>query len=110
MEAARLKVSGRLRALMAYPKLAAPMPRILVLESNYWLDTACLNAAQAMGWDIARGPGVTEGKMPRDMVAALLNTLTEFRPDFVLSINLSAMDERGLFAGLFADLAIPHVT
>jgi len=110
MEAARLKVSDRLRALMAYPKLAAPTPRMLVLESNYWLDTACLNAAQALRWEIARVPVVTEGKMPRDMVAALLNTLTEFRPDFVLSINLSAMDEQGLFAGLFADLAVPHVT
>lgn len=110
MEAVRLKVSDRMRALMAYPKLAGATPRMLVLESNYWLDTACLNAAQTMGWEIARVPVVAEGKMPRNMVAAMLNTLTEFRPDFVLSINLSAMDEQGLFAGLFADLAIPYVT
>lgn len=107
---ARLNVSARLRALMAYDKLAGEVPRVLVLKSDYWLDQACLNAARSMGWAMACTPVRMEGRMPREMIAAFLETLTKFRPDFVLTVNLSGMDEGGLFAGLFEDLAIPYVT
>jgi spore maturation protein CgeB len=51
-----------------------------------------------------------QGRMPREMVGQFLTTLTEFKPDFVFSVNLSGMDQDGLFAQLFADLRIPFVT
>ncbi len=110
MEPMRLKITEGMRALMDYPKMAGPVPRMMVLESRYWLDSACMNAARAMGWELAHAPVAREGAMPREMIAAFLQTLLEFRPDFVLSINLSGMDEGGLFAGLFADLRVPYVT
>jgi spore maturation protein CgeB len=34
----------------------------------------------------------------------------EFRPDFVLTINMSGMDVSGLFARFFEDVQIPYVT
>ncbi len=95
---------------MSYRKLTAAVPRMLVLESRYWLDTACIRAARAMGWDLRHVPVHMQGKMPRDQVEGLLTALVEFRPDFILSINLSGMDESGLFARLFADLRVPYVT
>lgn len=110
MEQQRLNVSQRMKSLMQYDKCAAATPRILVLHSNYWLDNACFNAATDMGWEIARAPVTMAGTMPREMIADLLQALTEFKPDFILSINLSGMDENGIFAHLFADLAIPYVT
>jgi len=110
MTAPRIEISKRMRALMAYPKMAGPVPRLFVLESNYWLDAACMRAAQRLGWEIERAPVLLEGKMPREMVGDLVRRLITFRPDFVFSVNLSGMDESGLFAGLFADLGIPHVT
>ena len=106
----RLNVSARLRDLMAYDKLTGDVPKVLVLESDYWLDRACLSAARDLGWEVACAPVRMEGRMPRDMVATLLETLTTFRPDFILTVNLSGMDEGGLFAGLFSDLAVPYVT
>ena len=109
MELPRLKVSPRLRELMAYDKLAGAVPRVLVLESQYWLDVACMNAARGLGWEIATAPVRMEGVLPRGDIERLLTTLGEFRPDFILSVNFSGMDVQGLFARLFEDLAIPYV-
>ena len=95
---------------MAYPKLAGTKPRMLVLESQYWLDVACIRAAEGMGWSVSRTPVLMSGALPREMVSGLLEQLVAFKPDFVMSINLSGMDEQGLFAGLFEDLHIPFVT
>ncbi|HPC16601.1 MAG TPA: glycosyltransferase [Candidatus Hydrogenedentes bacterium] len=109
MTARRLTLSRSLKAAMNYPKLAGPVPRLLVLESRYWLDTACANAARRLGWDVECVPVVAEGTLPREAVARLLRTLIEFRPDFLLSVNLGGMDVGGMFGGLFEDLGLPFV-
>ena len=106
----RLHVSDNLRAMMSYPKMAGDPPRLLILESNYWLDHACIRAAENMGWALSRTPVVMQGAMPRAMIGEFLETVLAFRPDFVLSINCSGMDEEGLFARFFADLRLPYVT
>lgn len=110
MAAPRLQVSDKLRAMMAYPKFAGSAPRVLVLESQYWLDAALLRAADRLGWETAKAPVRMHGQMPREMVAQFLEAVTSFRPDFVFTVNLSGMDEAGLFAGLFDDLAIPYLS
>ena len=110
MDERRLKVSERLRALMAYDKLAGEVPRVLILRGEYWLDGACENAARTMGWEVAPVPVVMEGVLSKEQVARLFETLVHLRPDFILSINLSGMDLGGLLAKLFEDLDIPYVT
>lgn len=110
MESTRLHVTDRLRALMAYKKFAAPVPRVLILESSYWLDQACVTAAERMGWAVRRTPVSMVGVMPRDQWQDLFFAIAEFKPDFLLSINLSGMDEQGLLARFLEDLEIPHVT
>lgn len=106
IHAPRLNVSPRLRSLMDYPKFRNA-PRMLVLENEYWLDSACIRAGEALGWEVARAPVRMVGTMPRELIAGLFETLTSFRPDFVLSINLSGMDTHGLLAGLLHDLNVP---
>jgi spore maturation protein CgeB len=110
MDAPRLNVSPRMRELLRYDKLAGPVPRILILESNYWLDDACRNAARELGWAVESVPIVQEGYLPREVIARLFTILGEFRPDFVLSINMGGMDVQGLFARFFEDVGIPLVT
>ena len=105
----RLEVSPRLRELMTYDKFAGDAPRLMVLESGYWLDIACINAARRMGWEVRNVPVALEGVMPRENVSRLLRTLVEFKPDFLLTINLGGMDVQGMFAGLFDDLRVPFV-
>ena len=99
-----------MRAMMAYDKLAGPVPRMLVLRSRYWLDDAAINAARQLRWEVETVPVVQEGRLPRDAIERLLTTLGLFKPDFVLSVNLAGMDLDGLFAGLFEDLQVPYVT
>lgn len=110
VHAPRLKVSPRLRELMAYPKFRNTPTRLLVLENEYWLDSACVGAAARLGWVVQGVPVRMQGTMSRGLIADFFGALTEFRPDFVLSINLGGMDTQGLFARLFADLAIPYAT
>jgi spore maturation protein CgeB len=110
VEGARLSVSPRLAALMSYPKFASSTPRMLILQSDYWLDGACGRAAEGLGWEVRRAPVTLEGVMSREMIGGLLETLALFRPDFIFSVNASGMDEMGILARLFADLHVPSVT
>lgn len=109
MELPRLKIPPRLCERMAYDKMAGGTPRMLVLEGGYWLDAACVKAARTLGWEVASAPVKMEGTLPRESIEGLLTMLVALRPDFILSINLAGMDERGVFARLFEDLAIPYV-
>ncbi len=106
----RLEITKSIRDRMEYRKFAGPAPRLLILESDYWLDGACLRAAERLGWETRAVPMAKVGTLPRDMVQGLIEALLLFRPDFVLSINLSGMDEDGLFARMFEDLRLPYVT
>lgn len=106
----RLQVSRRIREAMGYRKLAGPVPRVLILTGEYWLDRACERAARMLGWEAAPVPVRMEGVLPREHVARLFQCLLDFRPDYVLSINMSGMDVDGLFARFFEDLALPLVT
>ena len=110
MEQPRLTVSKRLRELLSYAKFAGTAPRVLILRSEYWIDGACVHACRDLGWEVKTVPTVLEGTLPRESVARLLETLAEFRPDFVLTVNLSGMDVSGLFARFFEDVRIPYVT
>lgn len=110
MNEPRLHVTDRLRKLMRYDKFSGEVPRVLILRGEYWLDSACENAARSMGWDVAPVPVVMEGVLSKEQVARLFDTLVHLRPDFILSINLSGMDLGGLLARLFEDLDIPYVT
>ncbi|MFA6241208.1 MAG: hypothetical protein WC655_09775, partial [Candidatus Hydrogenedentales bacterium] len=104
MSMPRLQVSDRLRELMSFRKLAGEVPRVLILRSHYWLDGACINAASALGWQVESVPVVMEGALQRDAIARLFEGIISFRPDFILSVNLSGMDTNGMFAALFDDL------
>jgi len=106
----RLHITEYLREQMRYDKLAGPVPRILVLESQYWLDSACRNACQLLGWEVQTAPVVTEGVMSREQLTNFFGLLIRFRPDFILAVNMAGMDERGMFARLFEDLQIPLVS
>ncbi len=110
MRKSTLVVSKQFQNLMAYKKLAGPVPRILVLECGYWVDAACLNAIRILGWEAAIVQVPMQGIMPRETMTNFVCCITDFRPDFVLSVNLSGMDSAGLISRFLADLAIPHVT
>lgn len=109
MDLPRLHIPPSLQRRMAYPKFRDAAPRMFVLRGEYWLDVACIRAATALGWAVAEVPVRFEGSMSRQALADLFTRLAEFKPDFILSVNMGGMDEQGLMARFFADLAIPYV-
>ncbi len=106
----KLKITKRMRELLSYDKMAGPVPRLLLLEGKYWLDAACLNAAHHLGWEVKSVRVPMEGVLDQETIGELLLALSDFKPDAVLSINLSAMDFDGIFAQMFVDLQIPYIS
>ncbi len=94
---------------MRYRKFVEDAPRMLVLRSNYWLDGACLHAARGLGWSAAEAPVPQEGPLSREVLSGLFSTLIEFKPDFVLTVNMGGIDSLGLIPGLLCDLEVPCV-
>lgn len=110
MNAPRLTISPFLAEHMNYAKFARRPVRVLILESHYWVDQACVAAAERLGWRVARAQVTMQGHMSRELLQGFFQTLVEVRPDFVLSVNLSGMDVDGMVARFFADLKLPHAT
>lgn len=109
MDEPRLRITGRLRSIMSYDKLAGEVPRVVILRSQYWLDGACESAARGLGWQVASVPMAMEGAASREQIAQLLDAVVSTRPDFILSINLAGMDIDGMWARFFDDLRVPYV-
>jgi len=59
-----------------------------------------------MGWECETVPVPMVGHFSREGLERLILTLIEFKPDFVLTANLSGMDTRGVLAALFRDLRV----
>lgn len=109
MNAPLFDIPPGIRRAMDYRKLAGPVPRMLVLQSRYWLDDACIRAAETLDWRVCTVPVTQEGLLPLDNITQLLQSIVEFRPDFILAVNLGGMDEEGALARLFEELRVPYV-
>ena len=109
MNAPVYDIPPAIRRATDYRKFAGPAPRMLVLRSRYWLDDACLRAAQTLDWPLCAVPVTQEGLLPLENIALLLRAIVEFRPDFILTVNLGGMDEEGSLARLFEELRLPYV-
>lgn len=106
----RLQITPGLRRLTAYPKFRDDVPRILVLQSRFGMDRGCINAAAQLNWPVHSVPAAHEGGLEEEAMSRLFEALCEFKPDFVLNVNLGGMDGLGLCAHLFHDLRIPCAT
>lgn len=105
-----LRIPPRVRELTAYDKFRGPVPRVLIFQSRFGMDAGCLNAARELGWDAEYVPVGYEGLMPDSSVEQFLRLLLTFKPDFVLTINLSGMDLAGAVPTLLRELRIPCAT
>ncbi|GMW00145.1 MAG: hypothetical protein AMXMBFR84_12830 [Candidatus Hydrogenedentota bacterium] len=109
MTTQRLSITPRLRERMAYVKFKGPTPRMLVLRSQYWLDGACLRAAESLGWQVTSVPTVMEGVLSKKLLGEFIAKVFEFRPDFILCVNFGGLDLDGIIANFLFDLNLPFV-
>lgn len=109
MGAPRLQITDGMRRFLDYPKFAGTT-RVLVLDTGYFFDQSWLRAATHLGWQTASVRSVITGDLTRDDIAALFQTIGEFKPDFILTSNYAGMDNAGLFANFFNDAKLPYVS
>jgi len=90
-----------------YPKFRAIKPRVLFLDSNYFLCGEILSGLKRLGVEhqalkLDGGPTGSQ-----DFIEQLLKAVIDFKPDFVLTVNHFGLDRQGKLAGLLADLGLP---
>lgn len=109
MASPRLQITEGMRRFLEYPKFRG-RTRVLVLDTGYFFDQSWLRAAKGLGWRTATVPSVITGGLTRDDIAALFQTIGEFKPDFILTSNYAGMDSGGMFAHFFNDAKLPYVS
>lgn len=97
---------ARLRAALGYLKFRRT-PRVLIFDSGYLVVGDAINAAEDLGWKVAKLPAQKKGSGENQFVAALLTALVTYQPDFVLTINHIGFDETGVLAALLERYDIP---
>lgn len=97
---------ARLRAALGYLKFKRE-PRVLIFDTGYLVVGDALDAAEDLGWKVARLPAQKKGSGNNQFIAELLTTLVTQQPDFVFKINHMGFDEAGVLASLLERYAIP---
>lgn len=90
-----------------YPKFTHTKPRVLFLDSSYFLCGEILSALEKLEveYHALKLDGGPTGS--RTFVEDLLKAVVDFRPDFVLTVNHFGLDREGKLAGLLEDLGLP---
>lgn len=97
-----------LRAALGYRKFRpGRAPRVLVMRASYHLVDDLLDAARELGWQVAALPTASVGRGEGSFLTRLLQTLVEFEPDFLVSINHLGFDEAGGLAELLERFDVP---
>ncbi|MBI9079021.1 MAG: glycosyltransferase [Pseudodesulfovibrio sp.] len=90
-----------------YPKFQQTKPRILFLDSGYFLCGEILSSLKRLGLEhqsIILGDRKTGNQ---DFIESILKSVIDFKPDFVLTVNHFGMDRDGKLAELLYDLNLP---
>jgi spore maturation protein CgeB len=90
-----------------WPKFRSASPRILLLTSQYFLIGELEAACRRLGVDHLLLDFGTKEMDLDEFVATVTETLTSFRPDFVLTVNHLGVDREGVLASLLARHDLP---
>lgn len=90
-----------------YPKFRATTPRVLFFDSDYFLCREIRGALERLEVPCHVLPLEDTETGSGQFIEALLQTVIEFRPDFVLTVNHFGLDREGKLAGLLEELGLP---
>ncbi|QLA13104.1 glycosyltransferase [Desulfolutivibrio sulfodismutans DSM 3696] len=108
-----LEVANRLRARavfrqqVGYPKFSGATPRVLLVQSDYFLVAEIAAALHALEIPTAFLPLTDLTRGQTTFIEALLSAVADFRPDFLLTVNHLGMDREGRLMELLAELKLP---
>ncbi len=100
-------IGNRLR----YSKFERGNLNILLINSQYLLMGELINAAKTLGHNLKTIVLERDAEIAKnEFIQGLLNTIIDFRPDFVLTINHLGFDREGVVTGLLTSLEIPFAS
>ncbi|MUM76126.1 glycosyltransferase [Pseudodesulfovibrio sp. F-1] len=105
--ALKAEAKADFRAEAAYPKFRSKMPRVLFLDSSYFLCGEIVAALARLDTPHRTLPLGRTATGSTRFIEDLLHAVLDFRPDFVLTVNHFGLDREGRLAGLLAELGLP---
>ncbi|QGY39084.1 glycosyltransferase [Pseudodesulfovibrio cashew] len=91
----------------AWPKFRGKLPRILLLTSQYFLIGELKAACERLGIEHLLMDLDTKEMDMDTFVSRMVSTLTQFKPDFVLTVNHLGVDREGVLASLLRKFDVP---
>lgn len=103
----RLHARAAFRRRVNYSKFSTAKPRVLLVQSRYFLVAEVLAALQRLEIPTHCLPLTDLERGQTRFVEALLQAVTTFRPDFLLTINHLGLDREGRLLDLLEELNLP---
>lgn len=102
-----MQITPSIRSALSYPKFTAAAPRVLYLQPEYFCAKDVVWGLQKAGLEVRVLPVPTHGLAPAGHFRNWLVALAEFRPDFVLCLNMMGLDTGGEMTGACRQLEMP---
>ena len=100
--------SSHLQRALGYRKFqGGGSPRLLLMAPDYYVVRDIHESARHLGWEVQDLPVGAAGQDDRGFLRELLQSLVEFRPDFVLTVNYFGFDQEGELASLLERYDVP---
>ncbi len=97
-------------AACRYPRFREARPRVLLLTSRLFLSGEVMAACARLDAPCRYVELGADEQAAENVLARVLAEVAAFRPDFVLTFNLLAMDREGLLADVLTRLELPLAT
>ena len=93
-----------------YKKFTSEQTKIIFIDSSYVLTKECLSAIQRSG-NLVHYIHIDTDNYDYDLFfRKLLTDISQFKPDFVLTINHLGFDKEGRLTQLFEEMELPFVS
>ena len=103
-------VSQSLKRVLDYKKFSSEKPRILIIDTPYFLVKEVISACHKLNWPIYRLRLSDLEKGSNEFIKRLIWALINFKPDFLLTINHFGFDEEGKLTELLTEFKIPFAS
>ena len=81
-------------------------PRILFVDSGYFLSAEIRRACEQLGYPLRRVV-LEDATKPAEFLQSMLSQIQSFRPDFVLVLNHTGVDSSGVLISILEKMNIP---
>jgi len=91
---------------LLYPKFQGKILRICIADLNYFLNREADETLRGMGHSVCK-IRMRKGEEAGSVVRRMMETVLDFKPDFILAINHIGFDKQGELTAFFKTIKMP---